>query len=392
MSKPAYEIVQKSHFNLLREAHLLARKGKYTQAMTRYRRALTRDITSVFCLPSQDPPWRLALDEAIPSINWICIYFGEYLMFHSDFMSEWLQLIEFTKSHPDFMQLPAHHVAQITQHHTPNIPGIKNEQVVSILTESLNTEGLSAADKGIHHMFIGLAWMRIRNEGFAFEHIQRALDYLDLETEPFYAIIAQEQIGTISYFLNQGREDYHHKAIENDLYVEQLACEVNDGIDFTHQAYNLGWIYAELEEAETARYHFERGYQNALDTDDMMRQGKYAYGIGYTYFLQDKYYDAVDAFDYALSVLPGRSTIHTAATLNLMSSAYLHLDLDLALQHNQTALANLRTIDSPVQMNHAYERFCQIYRKKKRPAETIYWWLHLLHHKWKHRLPPFKIK
>jgi tetratricopeptide (TPR) repeat protein len=131
----------------------------------------------------------------------------------------------------------------------------------------------------------------------------------------------------------------------------------DEGVDFTAQAYSLGWCYAEMGELETAMSHFQRGYKEALSLQAAFQQAKYEYAMGFVLMQQENWETARQSLEKALQTFVGESFVMVGACLNLLAAIYESgsNDLDKALDLTHNAFHNLSQVDNPVHMHHVMQ-------------------------------------
>lgn len=345
------------HWEHLRHAHYDMRAGRVLVAMQSYERVLQHDMVHILydygC-------FRVCATEE-PSLNWAGLYLIEYYIQRRAW-EYWNALYRLILQDSDYASLPdfcksrlisAHGWGQILHGKTgKNLYEQINEQ-----RTALNELEISDFNKALHHMVLGQIYRQLRDEDRAVKHLQNAIELITLDEEPFYALLAREFIGDLYYFLNQKGPMYFTKAMDIYRETESLARHYGYGIDFTAQAYNLGWVYAEMDNMEKALFEFDRGYAEAKTALTEYEQAQYQYGLGYVYLMMGDRLRAIYNLENSLKFFVGESHIMSAACISLLVVIYERDgDTEMALDRIEDALANLTKADNPIQLHHALRR------------------------------------
>ncbi|MGJ3239983.1 MAG: hypothetical protein ACFE0Q_14825 [Anaerolineae bacterium] len=346
---------------IAQRAHQLMLKGDLPKGLQLYERLAGKDLLHIF-YRSDSKNWILSNDYEAVALDDLCIYLIEYVISRTAWHI-WQPIADTVMGHPQFAQIDAEKRARIE---VINIFGQRFsrrtftlEQQISTLKTILTYVPQATLGEALTRMTLGTTYRLLRRKDDALSQHYQVRDQLDLTTNPFYYIFNEELIGAVIYFLNQGKREYYLQAVEVYEEAERLAL-AHIGIDFAHQPYNLGWIYAELEELAQAEHEFTRGLHRAITESAAYELAQYQYGLGYVYLRQDRHDEARKMLIESLRYFADVSHIYSSACLNLLA----RLDGDnipKALEWSHNALDHLKKIDDPVHLSHVYKTLSELY-------------------------------
>jgi len=218
-------------------------------------------------------------------------------------------------------------------------------------------------EAALHYMVLGKLYRQLRDHQKSIDYLELAAQIIDFDQEPYYAILLDETFSSTYYYLNEFGDNYYDRSAEISRDVERKAKHCNQGIDFTLQAYNLGWIYVEQGQFREALFEFEKGHSATKHLTDYDR-ALYAYGIGYTYLRQARYEEATNYLEEALFVFNSQSHLMSAICLGLIAKIFQEKgNHDEAIERAFDALSKIKKVNNPLQSYHIYRRIFILYRR-----------------------------
>lgn len=342
------------HWNMLKEAQGLMRRGQVSDAIVLYERSLRKNLHTLYADPAAESGYIAEAAQDVPSLNWAACFLIEYYI-QKRVWREWLAIIDPLLPHLE--RLPLSSRSRLTagigwaNSNTPLNKTLKKETDAQM--RMLALVGAPSFEAGLHCIVLGKLYQQLRDHRKALYYLELAAESIDTDREPFYAIQLEAMIGSTYYFLNDFDRDYYKRAEAISREVEAKAAAYNRGVDFTLQAYNLGWIYAEQELFDRALAEFRRGQEDAERHLTEYETALYAYGIGYTYLGKKAYETAAAHIEAALYVFNDQSDIMTAVCLHLMGLiGYETADYDYAIEKEGDALQRIKKVDNPLQLYH----------------------------------------
>jgi tetratricopeptide (TPR) repeat protein len=362
----------------LQEGHHEMRAGRYLPAMDAYRRALRHDLRLVYHVGANRSGWHISPQPEPQALNWACIYLGEYFV-KTRLWDAWNQLAHLVFSHPGFSALPADQKSRLIglRGMSAYIYGRKQLTIAQVIHQQqralrrLAPTGLNAA---IHHLVLGLNYSRLRQFETALTWLNRMQGLITLDEEPYYFLLSREFTASTYYYMNKKHPRYFNTAIEVYTATEAQIRQ-RSAVDWSANAYNLGWVYAEMGRLDDAQTQFEAGCEEANQSLDRFEKGCYPYGLGYVALCQGNLDQAEAHLLEALRQFGGHFFGHAAAVLNLLASVYVKKgDDDRALNRLGDALDNLDRANNPLQRYHVVRQLVHLHRRQRR-WHLMMWWL-----------------
>lgn len=126
-----------------------------------------------------------------------------------------------------------------------------------------------------------------------------------------------------SYDDNENAIKYLHDALATNAPTNGLNSTINN---------TLGLCYRKLKNYDSSEWYFRRTYENAIKTNDVAWIGIAAGNIGITYYLQQRYEDAIPLLEKDIDLSLKTTQIKEAAgSMGILGSIYYHKnDLDKA--------------------------------------------------------------
>lgn len=345
-------------------ANNLIRQAKVYRAELIMQSVLRKNLLALFADPSDSHGWPIG-DCTIPTIDCLLLNLIEY-HYQSDSWKQWQQYFLVINHHSYYDRLPI--INRIFLEAAYDYSQLKHNvslsQVIQRQLKYSEVQKLPPHIRTFLHLVVGYAAMELRDEVFALSQITQGKQISTYVNEPFYAILLDDLEASIYYMLNQHRMEHYHRAIKLFNELELNIREINEGYDFLHVAYTLGWIYAELGKYDEAFFHLQRGRLEAINTNKVFRLAQYNYGLGFVYYSVADYGMALSSLYAALEHFVDKSYVLSAACLNLIASVFIKLgNNDKALERLHYAQINLQKGDNPIQLHHVYRQFTNLYAR-----------------------------
>lgn len=342
------------------------RLGRSLKASHLYKQVLKKNVLKIFYDADDAYGWEIRPSSAV-SFNRAVVLLSDYFS-QSTPSGEWFRISSVLINHPAYQSLEINARIQIDLVTIEqNISRqINLTQTIDRISKYLEYPNITNVIEGfIHHVISRLAVL-IRDEELAFVHQAQAEKLVSLEQESYYHLLVHQQLGTIYYMLNNDRQHYYEKAIQIYSETEEQARMLDMGHDFTYNGYNLGWIYAELEQFEEAIEQFTRTIMEAESTHNEIMVAKCEYGLGHVYSCLEDYDKSIEYLEDALLYFFDESYLYTAACLNLFAGSLLAIgNIDQAIIRLNYASDNLAKADNPVQLHHVYRHYSIAYFMKR---------------------------
>jgi tetratricopeptide (TPR) repeat protein len=366
----------------------MMRTGQAEQARLDYYHALKKDLNGFYQHPNAPYTWYLG-ETVNPSVDKVALSIIEYYFQNLDWL-EWNPLCQVVLSHPAYntlsldtrVRLEAVHAYSSLLHST------SLEKYTRQLESLLAAPNLKPVTVIICHYVLMRLYLLQRLEDKVHKHLQQALNLCQANNQTFFQSFILEAMGTVYYYLNQHRRNYYVKAIEKYHEAEVFVRAHNNGLDYTHNPYNSGWVYAELREYDRALSEFQRGFAELKNPDTLYIGAQYRYGIGYVYLSIEQYDEALDYLLKAINFFWDRSYVNTAACLNLVADIYRrNTNITKAIDYLESAASNLQRADHPVQLHHVYRQFSKIYFSQKNFLKAIQYFLRVYRLRFQYKMP-----
>ncbi|MBI5930388.1 MAG: hypothetical protein HY862_13845 [Chloroflexi bacterium] len=355
----------------LRQAHHLIRQARISEAMQGYRYLHERRLERYFAHGTE--PWVLIDEPQYPSMTWACIYLCEFYIMQRGRWLEWADLAGDVLQHADFGSLPLQARSRLVStkgwadvHLTGSDIQRNAELQVRMLAELESQERL-VFEQMLHHRLLGYLYQQLRQPDKAFFHLDCASALVDAKTEPFYSLRVKEIRATTLYYFKDFDSNYNTQAIDIYLKILEIAEALDEPLEMSRQAYNLGWAYAEQPNFEKASLYFRRGLHTARKSNFDYERALNLYGEGFL-CLSERY------FDESIELLQEASAVFDELEAPLMTAMCLQLEaavlqrsgkIDVAVDCALRALASQRMVDNPIQLYHTLRRIVKLCTKRK---------------------------
>ena len=380
--------LQVQHLHTIQTAQAVIRTGKVQQARLDYQQALNKDLIGFYHHPNAPHQWYLG-DEQNPSLDAVALGVIEYYFQNLNWL-EWNPLCNAILAHPHCRQLPLDTQVRLeaVRAFSSLLHSISLEKYTKHLEGLLQANRLDIVTRIICHYVLTRLYNLQRIEPMALQHVQHALQLCQDSGQTYFQSFMMEAVGTVYYYLNQKRRSYYEKAIELYREAEAFTRAHNDGIDYAHNQYNLGWVYAELGEFDQSLQEFERGIAEIPNPDTAYIGAQYRYGMGYVFLSTQRYDEALDYLTQSINFFWDRSYVNTAACLNLVADIYRQQqDYSRAIDYLESAASNLKRADHPVQLHHVYRQFSAIYFSQKNFWQAFLYVMRVYRLRFRYRMP-----
>lgn len=361
-------VFQQQVYDQAKIAQKFMRQCYIKQGMMLYERVIAVDLVSLFCeIDGDEYYWQLSSTPDQPCLNWICVFVGEYFIQRRNWYV-WNHIADVIFQHSNWKDLSDECQSSMLclRAWGQMLNSRQRRSLNELIAEqkSLLHWKLPSLNYTLHHMIVGNCNKLLRNESEALLHLYKAEKSLDFSKEPFYYLLNQEFIGDTYYFLNKNNSSYYDKARNIYQETEQMTQKVGERIDFTSQAYNLGWIEAEVSNYDLALIEFKRGYFDACNQLSPYEQAQYQYGLGYVYLMLNQDHLAKKLLEKALHHFYLESNVMATACLHLLASIEMKTDKARAIELAHFALSHLQRADHPVLLHHTVQILAQLYKRK----------------------------
>jgi tetratricopeptide (TPR) repeat protein len=383
---PLINRLQTQHLHTLQAAQAVMRTGKVEQAYPIYEQALNKDLLGFYQHPQAEHLWHLGIDS-MPSLDKVALSSIEYYVQNLDWL-QWNPLCQVVLAHPHYPQLSldTRTRLEVARTYSLLLHSVSLDAYIVHLESLLRSSDLDTVTVIMCHYVMARMYLLKRMEDKVRVHLQVAEDLCAAANETFYQSFVLEANGTVYYFLNQRRRAYYEKALELYQEAEVFVRSHNDGMDYIHSPYNLGWVYAEMGEFKAALAEFQRGFAEVQPLSYIGAQ--YQYGTGYVYLWTGHYAEALDCLTSAINFFWDRSYVNTAACLNLVAEIYRRQgNITAAIDRLENAAANLQRADHPVQLHHIYYQFSKIYFHEKNWWQALRYFIRTYRLRFKYGMP-----
>jgi tetratricopeptide (TPR) repeat protein len=340
------------------------RTGKVEQSRPIYEQALNKDLLGFYQHSQAEHLWHLGTPD-MPSLDSVALSIVEYYFQNLDWL-QWNPLCRVVLDHPGYSQLSLNTRTRIEVVHTYSLllHSLSLDSYIAYLQSLLPAPDLEPVTIIMCHYVLARLYLLRRNEDQVRYHLQQALQLCQAKQETFYQSFVLEANGTVYYLLNQQRRSYFEKALDLYREAEAFVRSHNEGMDYTHNPYNLGWVYAEMGNFEQALTEFQRGFAEVQPLSFIAAQ--YQYGIGNVYLSTGHFTEALDYLTRAIDFFWDRSYVYTGMCLNSVADMFRQQgNVAVALDRLENAAHNLQHADNPRQLHHVYRQFSKIYATEK---------------------------
>ncbi|MEM9954961.1 MAG: hypothetical protein AAF846_25360 [Chloroflexota bacterium] len=358
--------------------HLLRYEGRANEATAIFMACLNTDLIYLY---SEDIFETLAETNEEFSVNWFCIYLSEYFHVVRGHWRIWMPYAKHVLEHPDFKNLPLIQQSQLvsTMGWAKLLDGrvYQDYQVIwdeqKTIFQQLPPDSIEA---GCHHILFGHLAQKLRKKEIAMKHHNRSLDVLNMESEPFYYLLAKEmQASTLYYLRNTSQTEEASSAIKIYQSIQRTARQLNNGYDIRAQSYNIGWVKAEVSifSREDVLDSFTTG-QN--ETTQEYIRALYDYGIGYIHIQLGNFEIALVHFRDAIVGFGRESHIMLALCLQLKAATLQRQDkIAEARTCALNGLYHVKFTSDITQLYHLYRRLTELYFSPRYIHRFIYYLL-----------------
>lgn len=340
------------------------RRANVTDAMDTY----TQILPNVWNYSKE----RIRDSTDLSSWNWAAVYLREYFYMRQT----WFAWRDFTHGLFDseaWAQIPLSGQSQLIS--TLGWASIRKTRLRDVISEQHgfladtrwnDHDPQLAFLKALHYITLGYAYTLAFERLKALHYAQLATQQIDPEAEPFYAIRAQEILGTLFYTFGQ--------------YDQALACYANIRLIIQNVGlsaspllphYGEGWAYIGNQKLYNALETFRQGSLHKSGSSLYYDFARCKYGEGYTLFLLGHYDDALQSLYEALTVFCddhfdlNERNHENSIVSPAMAAACSHVlaltherrgDIQEALKYEVRAMNWQRAIDDPGQLSDMLRR------------------------------------
>jgi tetratricopeptide (TPR) repeat protein len=378
-----------AHWQELQKANRLLHSGSLLSAFGGYQAVIANRIENY--LPPSPNVWRIINDSESPSLNWACIYLGEYYLIRRGGWNTWRIWANALFKNPDFVSLD-HNCCSllISLKGWAEVlsPKVQLEDLVREQEHALANLAVDDLKKALHHTILAYLYQQLRIPQKAFYHNEQALQRLSFEQNPFHTIYARENLGATYYFLHDLDQTYSEKAISIYQGILDISNQPELMPVVIRQHYNLGWVYAEQPDADKAIYHFRQGYRLAqkiylessnLDNLDHMEyeMALNQYGEGFALYCLGEIQTAESTLQQALAMFDVyKADLMVAMCLQIIAACCeKNKKLKEASAYVNRAEKIQLTLNNPVQFLHLKQRLAYIHFKSFHIVHGLKYWL-----------------
>jgi tetratricopeptide (TPR) repeat protein len=317
--------------------------------------------------------WRIIAEQTdIPSWNWAGAYLREYFYVRQTWFG-WEHFTSGLFDTSEWQQIPFSCQSLLSS--TSGWASVRRRSLREVISDQIsfladdrwrgtNTELVFL--KSLHFMVLCYAHTLSFNQRKALVYAHSAIEMLDSETEPYYAIRAHDLLGTVFYTFGQ-----YDQALQSYTRSKEIVQNVGQSAMPLTPYYGEGWAYIGKRELQKALDAFRDGYLLKYGYALHYDAARCKYGEGYTQFLQGNYEDALQTLYEALSIFCddhfdlNSSSNQNSVVSPAMAAACSHVlaivyekqgNIKKALRHETQAVDWQREIEDPGQLSDMLRR------------------------------------
>ncbi|RMG77316.1 MAG: tetratricopeptide repeat protein, partial [Chloroflexi bacterium] len=253
---------------------------------------------------STNNQWRTIAEQTdIPSWNWAGAYLREYFYIRQTWFG-WQHFTSGLLTTSDWQKIPF--TCQSLLLSTSGWASIRTKSLRNIIADQMsfladarwketNTELIFL--KSLHFMVLCYAHTLAFERPKALEYAHSTIKMLNPETEPYYAVRANELLGTAFYTFGQ-----YDQALEAYAASNNIVYQVGQPAIPIASYYGEGWAYIGNRQLDNALDAFRHGHLLKSSYALYYDAARCKYGEGYVHFLQGNYEAALQALYEALSI------------------------------------------------------------------------------------------